>query len=181
MTLVDPSAGIGRIPSLVHKRTILHKRIAAIAESDQGLDAGSDIGDDMPHMSHIADEYTGPLSAKVKCLRMTLEDALVQDPLLASASALLCAMHPDEATEAVVDAALAAKRPFAVVPCCVCPTYFKDRSLKNGVSVVKYGGFLQYLREKDVRIRATRLMFVGRSTVLFMTLSDYDRVVSGQT
>ena len=33
-------------------------------------------------------------------------------------SAALVALHPDEATEAVVDAALALRKPFLVVPCC---------------------------------------------------------------
>ena len=30
-------------------------------------------------------------------------------------------LHPDEATEAIVDCALAHNKPFAVVPCCVFP------------------------------------------------------------
>ena len=33
-------------------------------------------------------------------------------------SSALLALHPDEATEAVVDAALALQKPFLVVPCC---------------------------------------------------------------
>ena len=32
-------------------------------------------------------------------------------------------LHPDEATEAIVDCALAHGKPFAVVPCCVFPRY----------------------------------------------------------
>ena len=28
-------------------------------------------------------------------------------------------MHPDEATESIVDVALACRKPFAIVPCCV--------------------------------------------------------------
>ena len=33
----------------------------------------------------------------------------------------LVGLHPDEATEAIVDCALANRKPFAVVPCCVFP------------------------------------------------------------
>lgn len=36
-------------------------------------------------------------------------------------------MHPDQATDGIVDAALAFGRPFAVVPCCVFPTLFAAR------------------------------------------------------
>jgi hypothetical protein len=35
-------------------------------------------------------------------------------------------MHPDQATDAVVDAALALGCPFAVVPCCVFPALFAE-------------------------------------------------------
>ena len=30
-------------------------------------------------------------------------------------------MHPDEATEPIVDKAISERKPFAVVPCCVMP------------------------------------------------------------
>ena len=40
---------------------------------------------------------------------------------------VIVGMHPDQATEAIVDAALRADRPFAVVPCCVYPTLFPRR------------------------------------------------------
>ncbi|CAE8589585.1 unnamed protein product, partial [Polarella glacialis] len=81
-------------------------------------------------------------------------------------------MHPDEATDSVVDAALAARRPFAVVPCCVFPRLFQERRLHAGVGVVGYTGLLRYLREEDARIRAVRLPFEGRNLVLFMTSAE---------
>ena len=43
--------------------------------------------------------------------------------------ALVVGLHPDEATDAIVDAALAAGKPFAVVPCCVFPSLFPHRRL----------------------------------------------------
>lgn len=36
-------------------------------------------------------------------------------------------MHPDEATESIVDFAKKFGKPFAVVPCCVFPALFPDR------------------------------------------------------
>ena len=60
--------------------------------------------------------------------------------------------------EAIIDEALAARRPFAVVPCCVYPSLFPARRLRaGGQGVVRYDSFVRYLREKDARIRAARL------------------------
>jgi hypothetical protein len=42
-------------------------------------------------------------------------------------ASLILGMHPDQATEPIVDAAAAFGVPFAVVPCCVFPTLFAAR------------------------------------------------------
>jgi hypothetical protein len=72
-------------------------------------------------------------------------------PDLVQRSSLLCGMHPDEATEAIVDAALLYGRPFAVVPCCVFPTLFPGRTLDDGTPVVHTQQFALYLANKDTR------------------------------
>ena len=87
--------------------------------------------------------------------------------LLARCS-LLCAMHPDQATEAVVDAALRLGKPFAVVPCCVFAAEFPARRRRNGDGVCAYGSLLDYLQEKDGRIERANLTFRGRNVVLFL-------------
>jgi len=86
--------------------------------------------------------------------------------LLQQASALV-GMHPDEATEAIVDAALANRKPFAVVPCCVFPTLFPGRTLADGSAVVHTQQFALYLASKDRRIRIRRLPFEGRNLVVY--------------
>ena len=48
------------------------------------------------------------------------------NPLFQQASALV-ALHPDEATDAIVDLAVAYRIPFAVVPCCVYSRLFPHR------------------------------------------------------
>ena len=76
-------------------------------------------------------------------------------------------MHPDEATEPIVDAALRLGRPFAVVPCCVFAREF-PRQLPNGLPVTTYEQLLDYLQAKAPgRIRRTHLPFVGRNVVLY--------------
>lgn len=91
--------------------------------------------------------------------------------LLEACSAVV-GMHPDQATEALVDAALRWQKPFAVVPCCVFPTLFPQRRTRTGQGVVSYEGFLGYLKGKDERIRSARLPFSGRNKVLYMLDGD---------
>ena len=46
---------------------------------------------------------------------------------------LIVGLHPDQATEAIVDLALAVGSPFAIVPCCVYSAEFpKRRNLVTG-------------------------------------------------
>eukprot|EP00920_Eleutheroschizon_duboscqi_P026136 GHVT01064644.1.p1 GENE.GHVT01064644.1~~GHVT01064644.1.p1 ORF type:complete len:627 (+),score=25.49 GHVT01064644.1:292-2172(+) len=64
----------------------------------------------VPFASNICDQYPGFA------------------PLIQRAS-LLIGLHPDEATEAIVDAAIQFRKPFALVPCCVFPDMFPGRYL----------------------------------------------------
>ena len=80
-------------------------------------------------------------------------------------------MHPDEATEPIVDMALAHGKPFAVVPCCVfareAARAGRDRRTPAGEPVATYEQLLDYLAAKDAGIRRAFLGFKGRNAVLF--------------
>ena len=80
-------------------------------------------------------------------------------------------MHPDGATESIVDFALATGKPFAVVPCCVFPQSFQGRSdPETGGSVTTHSQFVRYLRAKDpARIGMATLPFSGKNVVLYST------------
>ena len=82
-------------------------------------------------------------------------------------ASILIGMHPDQATEAIVDAAILLNKPFAVVPCCVFPKLFPKRRLMSGQRVKSCGGFLRYLSNKHVGIETQVLGFEGRNRVLF--------------
>lgn len=76
-------------------------------------------------------------------------------------------MHPDQATEKIVDMALLLGKPFSVVPCCVFPSLFPYRRLANSdTPVVLYHQFLEYLKQKNAGILQTYLHFKGRNKVL---------------
>ena len=85
---------------------------------------------------------------------------------------MLVGLHPDGATEALVDFALQHSQPFAVVPCCVFPDHFKGRRLRGEGGQVEgevrsYEDFVSYLQQKDARVQVERLPFQGRNVVLF--------------
>jgi hypothetical protein len=84
-------------------------------------------------------------------------------------------MHPDQATEAIVDTALRLNVPFAVLPCCVMPSLFpnrrkKGRNGKVGDPVRSYSRFCEYLLDKAPEgesFHVDHLPFVGRNKVIF--------------
>ena len=77
---------------------------------------------------------------------------------------LLLGMHPDQATEPIVDLGLALRVPFAVVPCCVFPdaAMFSHRK-----EVRTYEAFLTYLCAKDPGMVRVTLPFDGKNIMLF--------------
>ena len=111
-----------------------------------------------------------PLASEVIEQHLCLfdESFLASQHALMEGVGLLVGMHPDEATEPIVDYALREKRPFAVVPCCVFAVQNPHRRLQNGNAVRTYEDYMCYLQEKapDV-IRCHTLPFEGRNQVLY--------------
>ena len=71
---------------------------------------------------------------------------------------LIVALHPDEATEHVVRAAIALGKDFAVVPCCSFPIDGVRRSTES---------WREYLASLSSEIVTTRLPVDGANTVLY--------------
>lgn len=80
---------------------------------------------------------------------------------------LIIGLHPDEATEALVDTALYFNIRFCVIPCCVFSSDNPQRRLKNGNSPTSYLDFCTYLKEKFSGIKEENLNFIGKNKVLF--------------
>ena len=76
-------------------------------------------------------------------------------------------MHPDQAVESIVDAALALNVSFFVMPCCVHSREFPDRVLRSGESVRSYDQLLGYLEEKAEGIKREVLGFEGRNVCIY--------------
>ena len=85
---------------------------------------------------------------------------------LRSAS-LVLAIHPDEATDWVLDYALEHDLPFAVVPCCVHWKAFPSRQV-DGKPVRTIDDLIEYLKRRGGPGTLTaELGFEGQSTVVY--------------
>lgn len=80
---------------------------------------------------------------------------------------LVVGLHPDEATEPLVDTALEFSLNFSVIPCCVFAQDFPTRRLKNGDSPTSYERFCDFLVEKSSVVEQDLLPFIGKNKVLF--------------
>ena len=95
-------------------------------------------------------------------------------------SAVIVGMHPDQATEPIVRLALAAGKPFAVVPCCVFYKSNPNRKLRDGTPVETHEQFCNYLVElggeyEGARVGRCQLNdFEGRNTIVY-NLGDRSR------
>ena len=100
-------------------------------------------GDAYPHMREIFDA------------RFAVRHAA----LLREAS-LVTGLHPDEATNAIIEVSLAANLPFALVPCCVFSSSYL-RQLSDGSRVQDSTELLVWLLEQSSDCRCAQLPFHG--------------------
>lgn len=99
-----------------------------------------------------------------------------QHELVQNCRAIL-ALHPDEATDQIVDVAVQTQTPFLIVPCCVFCRLFPHRRMPRTESdddnksqdaiVSSYNDLLQYLQAKHPSIQRVTLPFVGANTILY--------------
>lgn len=85
---------------------------------------------------------------------------------IVAGASVVAGLHPDGATEPLVDWAIASGKPFAVVPCCV---FWRFSDVLTELGVRSYEQFLAYLAEKlpEGQIRRDTLPFDGRNVVLW--------------
>jgi hypothetical protein len=87
---------------------------------------------------------------------------------------VIVGMHPDQATEPIVDMALKLQKEFAILPCCVMPRLFPARRQPSGDPVRSYNSFCQYLLEKadGKHFQVDYLPFIGRNKVIYQQLEQ---------
>mmetsp|Transcript_25206 Transcript_25206/g.50145 ORF Transcript_25206/g.50145 Transcript_25206/m.50145 type:complete len:420 (+) Transcript_25206:86-1345(+) len=84
---------------------------------------------------------------------------------------VLVGLHPDRATGAIVETAVAARKPFAVVPCCVFAADFPDRFVPGGSGRVVHTvrDLIEWIQMKHPNVRTARLNVKGRNRVVYAT------------
>jgi len=120
--------------------------------------------------------------SQIQC--MVSLDTPNQHKELFNNSSILIGLHPDQATEIIVDLALKLNKPFAIIPCCVFANDFPHRKLKRKktgnieddneyeeIPVSSYEQFIEYLCAKDKAIQKTFLPFEGKNLLLYKNKS----------
>eukprot|EP01062_Namystynia_karyoxenos_P081434 TRINITY_DN8963_c0_g1_i2.p1 TRINITY_DN8963_c0_g1~~TRINITY_DN8963_c0_g1_i2.p1 ORF type:complete len:479 (+),score=105.86 TRINITY_DN8963_c0_g1_i2:77-1438(+) len=122
----------------------------------QGL--ASPVGSPLPHLHYLKDFFDADE-----------QGFLGRHKALLPRVRCLVGLHPDQATEPIVDCALRLGLPWAVVPCCVFPKLFPHRRLRGSpdAPVTTYAGLVQYLKEKADGVQIAELPMDGRAIVVY--------------
>ena len=84
---------------------------------------------------------------------------------------MLCGLHADNATEAIVKIGLERRISFAVVPCCVFPNFFPERRIVGNDGLEKpvrtVEEFVVYLQGLGEDIKVEKLKFNGRNMCVY--------------
>eukprot|EP01128_Nolandella_sp_AFSM9_P001950 TRINITY_DN12350_c0_g1_i1.p1 TRINITY_DN12350_c0_g1~~TRINITY_DN12350_c0_g1_i1.p1 ORF type:complete len:400 (+),score=72.84 TRINITY_DN12350_c0_g1_i1:97-1200(+) len=137
------------------------ERANSITWTKKGLVAKKDVESDTVYeKSSFAKSYTS-VQPSLDVLEQTLSDCVC-----------VVGLHPDQATGAIVDFALAHSLPFAVVPCCVYSREFTRRTLQDGASVKSYDQLIAWLLEKDPSIKLGELPSQGKNVVVYSLGGD---------
>jgi hypothetical protein len=83
-------------------------------------------------------------------------------------ASLVVGLHPDQATEHIVEACLRNRVPFVIVPCCVYGRQFPNRRHPvTGAEVKDYGDLVEYLLAKSSAISCVEMDFEGKNILLY--------------
>lgn len=110
----------------------------------------------------VLSEETCDLYAKDELIN--LKEASIKLKRLLENSSIIIGLHPDQATEYIIDYCLKYKKPFAVIPCCV---FFKSKLFKHRKHIKTYQKFIQFLINKNKQIKQKQLGFPGRNICLY--------------
>ena len=123
------------------------------------------------HFSQIPsiETPTAPLDPSNVTSQLPQDASAVDSTLLnlLRSTSLLLGLHPDQATESIVDIAMCVRVPFAVVPCCVFPDLFPERERGGKGSVRTTREFVGYLCGKGEGVRRGFLNVKGRNVVVY--------------
>ena len=171
-TVVDPRQAVGKLPSRDRKiwyRSLRNQNKESLNDSDMTcIQCNSNT---IPY-SVLRAWFGSPPSGVNASYRHPDSDVVevcsLEHQLVENCSAIV-ALHPDEATDAIVSVAIRRKVPFVIVPCCVFARLFPYRQMKSGGNVSTYSDLLEYIAYQDISIKRTLLDFDGANVALWST------------
>ena len=132
--------------------------------------------DPLPRQScHPAESSSPPFPMIERPLEGDGSEIMEEDARMAHLMehcSIMTGMHPDQATEAIIDTAMRLGKPFAILPCCVMPKLFPHRMQKRHKNqpVRSHSTFCQYLMDKappGCTFQVHHLPFNGRNKVIY--------------
>jgi hypothetical protein len=163
-TVVDPRESVGKLQK--KDRKLWSRVLRGIPITDNVLLCQPVV----PYESLRAWFAQPPRDVDTEFCHADLESILMcgdDHELVVNCSAIV-ALHPDEATDVIVDMAVQRRVPFVIVPCCVFSRLFPDRQKPNtDLPVTTYLEFIDYLTSKHESIRRTTLPFEGANVALW--------------
>ena len=169
-TVVDPRKAVGNLPSRDRKFWQRSLRLQRDGTSNAGNMTCVPCNSSTVPYSAIRAWFGNPPDGVNASYRHPDSDVIevcnLQHELVQNCSAIV-ALHPDEATDAIVSVAIQRKVPFVIVPCCVFARLFPNRKMKSGKNVSSYSDLLDYISAKDSSIQRTKLDFDGANIALW--------------
>jgi hypothetical protein len=166
----DPRCDVNAVPFQVIDEPLSGDGLQLTGVADNDKDDGDD-GDDVNN--YPSDD---PITTK----RRSRIRKLVRS------CSIIVGMHPDEATEAVIDTSLRLGKPFAILPCCVFKNLNAERleirkqklgGGSGGDPFRSYNTFCQYLLDSKapagIRFETENLPFEGRNKVIYLLSYSY--------
>mmetsp|Transcript_5872 Transcript_5872/g.9248 ORF Transcript_5872/g.9248 Transcript_5872/m.9248 type:complete len:416 (-) Transcript_5872:4182-5429(-) len=165
-TVVDPRESVGKLPGKDRKKWKKAIRSAVVCASD-----GTPLCQPVVQYETMRAWFANRPNGVDKAHRHPDQDEIkvcnVDHELLAHCSAIV-ALHPDEATDTIVDVAVQKRIPFMIIPCCVFSRIFPNRRIPNSSQpVCTYDDLIDYLMAKDKTIEKAFLPFEGANVVLW--------------
>ena len=110
----------------------------------------------------------GDEDAKYVHIRESFDESFVhRHAELVQHASVIVGLHPDEATNAIVQISLDLRRPFVVVPCCVFARRY-PRKLRSGKAVRNTAELIVWLIERSSRTRVAQLPFHGQNKMIYV-------------
>lgn len=85
-------------------------------------------------------------------------------------ASLIFGLHPDQASDSIINISMKYSKNFAIIPCCVFPNLF-ERVLKNEKKVIDYLDYIEWLKENIKDYKLKYLNFQGRNQVIYKIYS----------